>query len=68
MEAYLEREAKLQRGLDTAHWLRHNLEHYRHFSLRAYAQHRVAAFSAGARKSLKLLLAEIESRLAMRYG
>lgn len=67
LEAYLERETRLQRGLDTAHWHRHNAEAHARFSLPAYAQRRVAAFSAGTRKSFTSLLAEIKSRLAMHY-
>jgi hypothetical protein len=67
-EAFLARESTLRRGLDAAHWLRHNADVHVHFGLPAYARHRVAAFSAGARKSLQSLLSEIEGRLAIGYG
>lgn len=63
MHAFLEREAKLARGLDEGHWLRHNCEAYALFSLPMYARHRVAAFSKGSRRSSRSLLAEIKGRL-----
>lgn len=68
LNAFLEREARLQRGLDADHWRRHNDAPYARFGLPAYARRRVSAFSAGTRRSRQSLLQEVEARLAMRVA
>lgn len=63
LAGFLRREQKVARGLDEAHWRRHNEGLHATYDKAAYAPHRLDAFMKGAHRSRAELVAEIKARL-----
>ena len=64
LQAFLRREEAMPRGLDQAHWLRHNAYSYIAHSLTEYSPHRLQTFVSGRHRARHELVAEVQSRLA----
>ena len=65
LQSFLRRERALNRGLDEAHWTKHNEESLALFDAPPYAPHRIPAFADGKHRDPKTLAKEI-ARMARR--
>jgi len=67
LRAFLDREARLARGIDECHWRTHNAESYIRFSLPYIQHHRIRAFLVnGQHRPSALVVAEMRRAVGRR--